>query len=100
MILIIGEPFLCCVCGFFVFNFAMTLTNNGLGTIMFNLRFVNCSSFFDFFILNVPNKTISLCRVEEQHWGLTIIKLLKVAGLLLFVFLFCCNVTELFTGQV
>lgn len=79
----------------------MTLMNNELGTMMFNLRFVKCSSFFlTFFILNVPNKIISLCRVEEQHWGITIIKMLKVAGLLLFVFLFCCNVTELFTGQV
>lgn len=38
--------------------------------------------------------------MEKHHWGITIIKMLKAAGLLLFVFLFCCNVTELFTGQV
>lgn len=76
-----------CVWVFFVFNFAMTLTNNGLGTMMFNLRFVNCSSFFlTFLSLMCQIKQFSLCRVEEQHWGLTIIKLLKVAGLLLCLF--------------
>lgn len=87
-----------CVWFFFVFNFAMTLMNNELGTMMFSWRFVNFI-FLTFFILNVPNKTISLCRVEEQHRGIKIIKMLKVAGLLLFVFLFCCNLTEWFTEQ-
>lgn len=36
--------------------------------------------------------------MEGQHWGITIIKMLKAAGLLLFVFLFCCNVTVHRTG--
>lgn len=46
MISIIGRPFPTLCVWFFVFNFAMTLMNNELGTMMFNWRFVNFGSFF------------------------------------------------------